>query len=192
MKTYQKVLFGLGILFLILLHRNLFGVKEGFEDSSDYNALKKRLTDSMGSYCKIANFVREQLKTMLSATGSGDAASIDAMYKAVYTCSDKLATSRPSCSRPNISMTYISCDIYTLPAWSSDTSSNVSALMKITDDLPERLVRESEWFASIIKQLNESLALGANPPTAAPSQEQMNEFKEGFTGICTQIGRAHV
>ena len=186
MKEYQKVLFGLGILFLILLHRHLFAAKEGFfDDSSEYNALKKRLSDSMAPYCKIAKFVREQLKVMLSATGSGDEVSIDATYKSVYTCSDKLASSRPSCSTPNMSMSYVSCDIYNLPTWSSDSTKNVSALMKITDDLPERLIRESEWFASIIKQLNESLALGANPPTTAPSQAQMNAFKEGFTGICS-------
>jgi hypothetical protein len=73
-----------------------------------------------------------------------------------------------------------------LPPWSSDGSST-QALMKITNDLPERLVRESEWFASIIKQLNDSLALGANPPTSLPSEYKMKSSTEGFLGssICS-------
>jgi hypothetical protein len=181
MKTYEKVFFALGILLLIGLHRYLFADKEGFfNDSSEYNALKKRLSDMMSPYCKISAFVREQLTTMLSA--SGDSSTIESTYKTIYSCSDKLASSRPSCSSPNMSMSYESCDIYMkLPPWSSDATPTM-AMMKITNDLPERLVRESEWFAAIIKQLNESLALGANPPTSAPSQAQLNAMKEGFAG----------
>lgn len=181
MKTYEKVLFGLGILLLIGLHRYLFAAKEGFfDDSSEYNDLKKRLSDTMLPYCKISTFVRDQLKTMIAATGSS--VDIDSTYKDIYRCSDKLASSRPSCAAPNTSMSYVSCETYMkLPSWSSDTIPTM-ALMKITNDLPERLVRESEWFAAIIKQLNESLALGANPPTTAPTKEQMDAMKEGFDG----------
>lgn len=185
MKIYQKVFFGLGFLLLILLHRQLFAAKEGFfDDSSDYSNLQKRLSSTMASYCKISNFVHEQLKTMIATSGAPE--SIESIYKGAYSCSDRLASSRPSCASPNMSMAYVSCDTYMkLPAWSSDGSST-HALMKITNDLPERLVRESEWFAAIIKQLNETLALGANPPTTAPTQEQMNSFKEGFAGaVCS-------
>ena len=181
MKTYQKVLFGLGIAFLILLHQYLFSNKEGFfDDSSDYSALQKRLSNTMRPYCKISAFVHDQLKTMIAATG--DSSTIESTYQTVYSCSDKLASSRASCLSPNMSMKYIGCEAYlNLPPWSPDGSSTM-ALMKITNDLPERLVRESEWFAAIIKQLNDSLALGANPPTSAPSQEELNSFKEGFYG----------
>jgi len=178
MKTYQKILLGLLIILLMLLHNYLFAAKEGFfDDSSKYSSLQKRLSNTMGPYCKISAFVRDQLKTMIAATG--DSSSIESTYKSIYTCSDNLASSRPSCIKPNMSMSYVGCDTYmNLPPWSSDRAT--MALMKITNDLPERLVRESEWFASIINKLNESLALGANPPTEAPSQDQMNAFKEGF------------
>lgn len=188
MKVHEKILFFIGIILLVLLHRYLFGSNEGFfDDSSEYSKLQKRLSREMAPYCKISSFVSEQLKTMLAATGApSDSSAIEATYKGVYSCSDKLASSRASCATPNMSMSYVSCDIYTnLPPWSSDSSPAI-ALTKITNDLPERLVRESEWFASIIKQLNESLALGANPPKSAPTQAQMNAMKEGFRGaVCS-------
>ena len=79
-------------------------------------------------------------------------------------------------------MEILGCDTYMkLPEWSTN-STPVLALMKIKKDSPERLVRESEWFISTIKQLNESLALGSNPPTSVPSDAEMNAMKEGFTG----------
>ena len=181
MKTYQKVFFGLGIVFLVLLHQYLFSNKEGFfDDSSKYSALQKRLSNTMEPYCKISAFVRDQLKTMIAA--SGDSSSIESIYKSAYTCSDKLAASRASCLSPNMSMSYVGCEAYlNLPPWSSDGSPTL-ALMKITNDLPERLVRESEWFAAIIKQLNESLALAANPPTSLPSEYKEISLTEGFYG----------
>jgi hypothetical protein len=179
MKTYEKVLFGLGIVFLVLLHQHLFSGKEGFfDDSSKYSALQRRLSNTMEPYCKISAFVRDQLKTMIAA--SGDSSTIESTYKSMYSCSDKLASSRPSCLSPNMSMNYIGCETYlNLPPWSSDGTPTL-ALMKITNDLPERLVRESEWFAAIIKQLNESLALAANPPTSLPSEYKEISLTEGF------------
>ena len=177
----------MGILLLVGIHRYLFAGNEGFFDtSSDYSRLQKRLSDTMSPYCKISNFVQDQVKTMIAATK--DTTDIGSIYKEVYSCSDKLASSRPSCASPNMSMVYVNCDTYmNLPPWSSDGSSAM-ALMKITNDLPERLVREAEWFAAIIKQLNDSLALGANPPTSLPSGYEMSPMepkqskKEGFAG----------
>jgi hypothetical protein len=184
MKVYQKILFGIVILLIIGFYIYLFRTKEGFVDnSSNYNTLKKRLSDTMSPYCKISNFVHDQLKTMIAATDSS--VDIESTYKDVYSCSDKLASSRPSCSSPNMSMTYVSCDTYMkLPIWSSDGSTTL-ALMKITNDLPERLVREAEWFSAIIKKLNDSLALGANPPTSVPSEYKIKAIKEGFYGSAT-------
>jgi len=190
MKVYQKILFLMGILILVGIHRYLFAGNEGFFDtSSDYNTLKKRLSETMSPYCKISSFIQDQLTTMITATK--DTTDIDSIYKEIYSCSDKLASSRRSCASPNMSMAYVNCDTYMkLPTWSSDGSSTM-ALMKITDDLPERLVREAEWFAAIIKQLNETLALGANPPTSAPSEYKTSQMEprqlknEGFTGSPT-------
>ena len=189
MRLRDKLIFLGLILLLILIHRYLFSSKEGFVDGNpEYSALKKKLINDLGPYCKISIFVQDQLKTMLIATSkiSNDEAANQVIqtYKGVYTCTDSLAKSRPTCSSPNMSMEYVSCDVYTkLPA-SSDGSATI-ALMKITDDLPERLIRESEWFAAIIKQLQETVAMGANPPSTPPSVEDINKFKEGFSGKCS-------
>ena len=196
MKLRDKIITGSLIIILILLHRYLFQAKEGFlDDSSKYATLKERLMKELGSYCKVASFVRSQLQTMLSSTGGeSDARSLDQTYKSIYSCSDSLANSRPSCSigagipgvKGNPSMIYVSCDTYMkLPDW-SDEYTAILALMKITDDLPERMVRESEWFAAIIDKLQGGLAAGANPPTTPPTADQLNNIKaEGFNGKCS-------
>uniref|UniRef100_A0A6C0AND9 Uncharacterized protein n=1 Tax=viral metagenome TaxID=1070528 RepID=A0A6C0AND9_9ZZZZ len=197
MKVRDKIIVGCLILLLILLHRYLFQAKEGFfDDNSDYNSLKERLIKELGPYCKISAFVRDQLKTMTTATGgSGDDATLNKTYKSIYSCTDSLASSRQSCSLfgglgPNNSMSYVSCDTYTqLPEWSDDGSASL-ALMKIKDDLPERIVREAEWFSAIINKLQGALAAGANPSMTPPSKEQMDKIveeskKDGFTGTCS-------
>ena len=199
MKARDKLIIVGLILLLLLLHRYLFQAnvgKEGFfDDSSDYTALKKRLITELGPYCKTSSFVRDQLKRMSTLTGeSSDDNAINTRYESVYSCSDSLASSRRSCSiflgkGPNPSMKYVSCNTYMkLPEWSDDCSVPL-ALMKITDDLPERIMRESEWFASIINKLQGSLDAGANPPTTRPSQEEIDKIveeskKDGFTGTC--------
>lgn len=65
MKMRDKMLFGLGILILILLHWYLFRTKEGFfDDSSAYNALRGRLQNELGPYCEISAFIRDQVNEM--------------------------------------------------------------------------------------------------------------------------------
>jgi len=200
MKTRDKLIFVGLILLLILIHRYLFqgtiGNEGFFDESSDYTALKQRLITELGPYCKIAIFVREQLKTMTSLTGAAsDDATLNKTYKSIYSCLDSLAISRRSCSLalgkgPNLSMTYVPCDTYTkLPEWSEDGSVPL-ALMKITNDLPERIIREGEWFASIINKLQSSLAAGENPPLTPPSKQEIDKIveeskKDGFTGTCS-------
>jgi hypothetical protein len=200
MKTRDKLIFVGLILLLMLIHRYLFRASIGnegfFDESSDYTTLKQRLITELGPYCKTASFVREQLKTMTSLTGgASDDATLNQTYKSVYSCSDSLASSRRSCAvllgkGPNLSMTYVSCDTYTqLPEWSNDGSVPL-ALMKIKDDLPERIVRESEWFAAIIDKLKSSIAAGENPSLTPPSKEEIDKIaedskKDGFTGTCS-------
>ena len=190
MKLRDKIITGCLIFLLILLHRYLFQANEGFFASNpDYATLQLRLTRELGNYCKVATFVRDQLKTMVSATGgAADDASLDETYKSVYSCTDSLASSRPSCSlgmKGNTSMTYVSCDTYKLPTW-SDNPSVAIALTMIRDDLPERLTREAEWFSAIINKLEGALAVGANPPTIPPTREQLDKIKaEGFSGTCS-------
>jgi hypothetical protein len=190
MKVSEKfILVGL-ILLLILLHRNLFKVKgvEGFVDlKQDYTKLVTRLSKDLGPYTKTASFVRDQLKTMISATGgSVDDASLDKVYKAIYSCTDTMVSSRQTCKSlgPNTSMEYASPDIYLrLPAYSENDSSATLALMKITDNLAERITREAEWFSTIIEKVQESLALGANPPAESPVGTVSRI--DGFTGTCS-------
>ena len=190
MKLRYKIILGCLILLLIIFHRYLFQAPdvEGFANpSSDYTALTERLAKDLGPYCKIASFVREQLKTMVSATGgAADDASLNEIYKSVYSCKDSMVTSRPSCKRlgPNASMQYVSCDTYlNLPPYSADDMSVTLALMKIKDSLPEQIIREAEWFSTIIEKVQDSLALGANPPAESPVGTRSKI--DGFTGTCS-------
>jgi hypothetical protein len=194
MKLRDKIIVFFLILLLILLHRYLFPVKEGFfDDSSNYNALKKRLLEDLGSYCKVAILARKNLKDALSSSKNpSDDVSINTIYKTVYSCTDSLASSRQTCSGiltgglgPNTSMDYVSCDTYTkLPEWSEDGPPAI-ALTKITNDLPERIIREADWISENIKKLKTALAAGENPPTTPPSNEDLNKLAEGFDGSCS-------
>jgi hypothetical protein len=192
MKVYGKIIIGVLIIFLILLHRYLFQAREAFfDESSKYTALKNRITTELGPYCRVANTARNELKTQLSESGNpSDDMSLNDIYKTIYSCTDSMASSRQTCKRligfgPNTSMTYVSCNTYMqLPDWSDDASISV-ALMKITDDLPERMIREADWIFTKIKKIQEVLASGANPPTNAPSKEDLDKFNEGFSGYCS-------
>ena len=234
MKSREKILFGLGIVILVLLHWFLFPSKEGFfDDPAAYNALRGRLQDDLGPYCELSAFVKDQVnemqqglkavsaslpsesdikamtkspsarntQTLMSAAkisvdswyDFGGDLQFNSMYKSVYKCTDSLAKSRPSCGSPNPNMNYVSCDVYlNLPNW-TDEMEVIGALRKITDDLPERLVRESDWFDAVIRKIRTGLESGArpqagdNPPGVPPSQAQMDEYakeakkQEGFT-----------
>ena len=99
MKLRDKIIVACLILLLILLHRHLFQAKEGFfDDRSRYNALKQRLITDLGSYCKVADTARDQLKTQLSSSGNAsDEMSLNNIYKTIYSCTDSQASSRATC-----------------------------------------------------------------------------------------------
>ena len=192
MKIRDKLIIAGLILLLILLHRYLFQTIDGFfDESSDYTALTERLITELGPYCKVANAARDQLKTQLSSSDNpSDDTSLNAIYKTVYSCTDSMASSRQSCKLPgglgpNTSMKFVSYDTYIkLPEWSDDSSVPI-ALMKITDDLPERIVREREWISENMKKVQAVIAAGENPPTTAPSMGDLNKEKEGFEEYCS-------
>ena len=175
------------------LHWFLFpGVKEGFfDDPGAYDALRGRLRKELADYCRISGFVREQVNEMQKGMGGGSS-DISQMYTAVYQCTDQLASTRPSCSSPNITgMRFIPCSVFMdLPDW-TDEQEVIRNLRKIKDDLPERLRRESEWFKGSIKKLQEGLAAGANPAAGsnpvgvAPTADQIKSAAEGFSGQCS-------
>jgi hypothetical protein len=233
MKPYLKIIFVALIFVLVIAHRILFASKDGFFDTGgDYDALRRRLQDDLGDYCKLAEFINAQvtemqqgLKAISSQLPSADDikeqanspaakvtqslfasarapplsgeswfdygnAEVSLLYKSVYTCTDTLAKSRPSCGSPNFKMNYTPCSIYIdLPGW-SDEEAATKALGKIKDDLAERLNREADWFDAVLKKVQSGLDAGAkpqagdNPPGVVPSVDQMNKLKkelEGFT-----------
>jgi hypothetical protein len=199
MKARDKILFFVGIFSLVILHWYLFSrqtIDGFFNITSDYDRLRSRLQKELGPYCKLANFVRGQVTEMQKGLG-GSSSDISQMYYAVYECTDQLASVRPSCSRPNrTGMRYVPCSTFLdLPDWTSEPTA-IYALSKIGDDLPERLIREMEWFNVVINKVKEGLAAGANPPRMPdksppgpprpiPSIEQMNKYTEGFYGSCS-------
>jgi len=196
MKLYNKlIVFGL-IVILMLIHRYLFSTKEGFfDDSSSYKKLKQRLIHDLTPYCKISSFIQQKVQqgveqsTKTSGTETNSSDQLAKIYNDMYSCKDVLASSRPTCSTPNTTMEYTSCDTYMkLPDFTKDGSCEV-ALMNITDDLPERIQREYEWFDITVKKLQEAVSMAQDPSTAKPpSDEQMKryqKFSEGFQGKCS-------
>ena len=187
MKVGMRVTFVLAIAVLLTLHWLLFRETEGFySDSSDYTRLSAKVKITLGNYCKLADLIRQQLITGYAGTNPDSASSameeVNNGYREMYMCTDDKASSRPSCSKPNATnMVYVSSDTYMkMPPWTDDISA-VTALVKIKDDLPERVTREADYFEQIIKQLQSFLDTGANPPTVPPTPEQL---KEPFTGTC--------
>jgi len=223
MKIRAKLFFGIGIICLLILHWFIFSSKEGFfDDSSDYENLRKRLQADLADYCKVSIFVSTQVSeaqqqmskmqqvsqvpppvpyaeqkdwnrmvqdsdtqkpvSQVSPALGEPVKDIGQIYKGVYECSDALASSRPSCklfvemkkmekvglirglSANPSGIQYTPCSTFTnLPEWST-TSAPVIALMKIKNDLVERITRETEWFAAVIAELQHGLSVGDNPP----------------------------
>jgi hypothetical protein len=190
MKVGMRVTFVLAIAVLLTLHWLLFRETEGFySDSSEYTRLSAKVKTTLGNYCKLADLIRQQLITGYAGTNPDSASSateeVNNGYREMYMCTDDKASSRPSCSKPNATdMVYVSSDTYMkMPSWTDDISA-VTALMKIKDDLPERVTREADYFEQIIKQLQSFIQTGANPSTVPPTPEQL---KEAFTdGCCPQ------
>lgn len=188
MQAHLKIVFILGIIILLIIHWFIFPLKEGFFDvGSDYEALKTRLQAELGDYCATSEFVRSQMQQMQKMAG-GSPEDNDKIYQDVYTCKDSLASSRPSCIFPNFpnmtGMKYEPCSTFlNLPKWSNNYNT-LNALINIKDDLPERIIRDTEWFDAVINKLQNGLNAGANPPVDAPSMDQLNQY-EGFESVCS-------
>lgn len=187
MKLGLRISFLLAIFVLLTIHWLIFRETEGFySDSSNYTSLSAKIKTKLANYCKLADLIREQLVSGYAGTNRDSASlateEVNNGYKEMYMCTDDKASSRPSCSKPNTTdMVYVSSDTYMkMPTWTDDISA-VTALVKIKDDLPERVTREADYFEQIINQLQSFLDTGANPPTVPPTAEQL---KEPFTGTC--------
>ena len=176
-------------------------VKEGFEDVSletSYKQLQTSLQKILEPYCSLTNFVQDQMKTMFQAakvSESGDSVpgdtdqqaneNIKIAYRNAYACKDELASSRASCAGTNaalalkMNMDFIPCSVYmSTPSYDdSDTSIAAIALSDIPDNLALRITKEIDWYASIIKKLQDGLDAGANPPTSLPSDAPGADYK---------------
>jgi uncharacterized protein (UPF0335 family) len=185
MKTRDKIIVAGLIFLLIILHRYLFQMKDGFFDvKSEYSKLKDRLSKELKVYCDVSSKIKEQLKHLYENPPDTDSSEkpekdfktfLKKKYKSIYACEDENAKERQTCSipGPNKTMEYVSCDIYTeLPEWSEEDNVGV-ALSKITSDLPERISRETEWIDVTVKKLKEAV-------------ESFKKLKgEGFDGTCS-------
>ena len=110
---------------------------------------------------------------------------INTAYRDAYACKDELASSRQSCSglnaltQANVKMDFIPCTVYmNTPAYDeSDTLSAAIALYDIPDNLALRITKEVDWYASIIKKLQDGIDAGANPPSALPPDAPGADYK---------------
>ena len=205
------ILLCIGLLFVVVYKQyssNIPNVviEEGFDNLSDYNALRRRLASDLGSYCSLATFVQAQMKQMLMSPKPGDGGAMvpgdseaDAMkhmqqiYSQVYTCTDDLASSRPGCagsavisaallSKNPSETSFIPCSTYLgLPDMPSndDTSSAAAALTEIPNNLADRILKEVDWYGAVIKKLQDGLDAGANIPDSAPTGSSALEAPAG-------------
>jgi len=191
--------------FLYVLNISHEMPKEGFNSTSleaKYTQLQSSLERTLEPYCSLANFIQDQMTTMYKATkvsesgesvpGDSDSEALENIriaYEKAYACKDELAESRPSCAgfaklgQINVKMNFIPCSVYmNTPTYDdSDTSSAAIALSEIPDNLALRITKEVEWYAAIIKKLQDGLDVGAKPPANLPPGAPGADYKkEGF------------
>jgi len=107
-------------------------------------------------------------------------------YQQVYSCTDELKGLRPQCNNvlgllsgsgtsSRADWKYVPCTGYNLPAYDpEDTNPMLIALMNIPDNTPDKLQMELAWFQSVIKQLQDGIDAGANPPASFPKDDSGN------------------
>jgi hypothetical protein len=176
-------------------------IKEGFEGSSlenNYGKLQLSLQNTLEPYCSLTDFIQAQMKTMYqtakvsesgdSVPGDSDAqaaANMKLAYENAYACKDELASSRPTClginalKQASVKMSFIPCPVYmNTPTYDdSDPSLAAIALSEIPDNLALRITKEVDWYAAIIKKLQDGLDAGANPPGKLPADAPGADYK---------------
>jgi hypothetical protein len=215
-----RILAALLILIIFLLSGLVYvinisdRVKEGFttnigSEGAAYNNLRKRLLDTMTPYCNLSGFIEEQMKTMYMASkfsesgstiaGNSEAeatARIKKTYSDVYNCKDELAESRASCSGVTGTSDdqHVPCSVYlNPPSYDPDEHETITThLMEIPDNLPLLLLKELDWYDSVMNYLQNGLNGGANPPSAppegpnSPAPPDGKSWKvEGFANKCS-------
>ena len=177
---------------ILLYFARKWNTKEGFADDisksqSDYQTLQARLKTAMANYCDLATYAQAQMKEIYMApkpaqTGPTESeadaiAHIKKTYMDVYACRDDDASSRQTCvgfsagtETSGTNPGFVPCSTYSLPDWKdpSATTTPVAALLAVPNDLADRVSREVDWYAQIIKKLQDALEMGASPPTSLP------------------------
>ena len=147
--------------------------KEGFEDTSiggRYTNLQKSIATQMKPYCDLSNTMQARLKTILQQMNNLSSDDADKQVKQTLKTALKGKEVLP-------------CSIYQLPTYKSDAdkAAVTEALLEIPDDIASRISLEVKLYADTLNQLQGAIDGGMNPPTTAPSAEDMKKI-EGFEG----------
>ena len=147
--------------------------KEGFEDTSiggRYTNLQKSIATQMKPYCDLSNTMQARLKTILQQMNNLSSDDADKQVKQTLKTALKGKEVLPY-------------SIYQLPTYKSDTdkAAVTEALLEIPDDIASRISLEVKLYADTLNQLQGAIDGGMNPPTTAPSAEDMKKI-EGFEG----------
>jgi hypothetical protein len=147
--------------------------KEGFEDTSiggRYTNLQKSIATQMKPYCDLSNTMQARLKTILQQMNNLSSDDADKQVKQTLKTALKGKEVLP-------------CSIYQLPTYKSDADKTAAteALLEIPDDIASRISLEVKLYADTLNQLQGAIDGGMNPPTTAPSAENMKKI-EGFEG----------
>jgi hypothetical protein len=147
--------------------------KEGFEDTSiggRYTNLQKSIATQMKPYCDLSTTMQARLKTILQQMNNLSSDDADKQVKQTLKTALKGKEILP-------------CSIYQLPNYKSDADKGAAtqALLEIPDDIASRISLEVKLYADTLNQLQGAFDGGMNPPTTAPSAEDMKKI-EGFEG----------
>ena len=147
--------------------------QEGFTGTpiqEKYRNLKITVAKQTASYCKLSNEMQARLKTILQQTNNLSSDDADKQVKSTLKTALKGKEVLP-------------CSIYNLPEYKTEANKEaaVRALLEIPDDIASRISLEVKLYTDTLNTLQGAIDGGMNPPTTAPSAEDMKKI-EGFQG----------
>ena len=163
----------LGILLSWLSKEIKSKSQEGFTGTpiqEKYRTLRLTVAKQTASYCKLSNEMQARLKTILQQTNNLSSDDADKQVKSTLKTALKGKEVLP-------------CSIYNLPEYKTEVNKEaaVRALLEIPDDIASRISLEVKLYTDTLNTLQGAIDGGMNPPTTAPSAEDMKKI-EGFQG----------
>lgn len=163
----------LGILLTWLSKEIKSKSQEGFTGTpiqEKYRTLRLTVAKQTASYCKLSNEMQARLKTILQQTNNLSSDDADKQVKSTLKTALKGKEVLP-------------CSIYNLPEYKTEANKEaaVRALLEIPDDIASRISLEVKLYTDTLNTLQGAIDGGMNPPTTAPSAEDMKKI-EGFQG----------